>query len=85
VLVKSMDRAAATAKKPADKVVMDRLDQQPRTSIRADGRRKRARMRAFGQLIGDVLARRIAPFDAAAAQETAALIGLHRSAHFFLK
>jgi toxin FitB len=40
--------------------------------IMADGRRKLARMKAFGQLIGDVLER---PFDAAAAQETAALMG----------
>ena len=40
--------------------------------IMADGRWKLARMKAFGQLIGDVLERRIAPFDAAAAQETAA-------------
>jgi predicted nucleic acid-binding protein len=78
-------------REPADKVVMDWLDQQPRTSvwitaitmleihfgleIMADGRRKLARMKAFGQLFGDVLERRIAPFDAAAAQETAALMG----------
>jgi hypothetical protein len=78
-------------REPADKVVMDWLDQQPRTSvwitaitmleihfgleIMADGRRKLARMKAFRQLIGDVLERRIAPFDAAAAQETAALMG----------
>jgi toxin FitB len=77
-------------REPADKVVMDWLDQQ-RTSvwitaitmleihfgleIMADGRRKLARMKAFGQLIDDVLERRIAPFDAAAAQETAALMG----------
>jgi toxin FitB len=78
-------------REPADKVVMDWLDRQPRTSVwitaitmleihfglefMADGRRKLARMKAFGQLIGDVLERRIAPFDAAAAQETAALMG----------
>jgi toxin FitB len=78
-------------REPADKVVMDWLDQQPRTSvwitaitmleihlgleIMADGRRKLARMKAFGQLIGDVLERRIAAFDAAAAQETAASMG----------
>jgi toxin FitB len=78
-------------REPADKVVMDWLDQQPRTSvwitaitmleihfgleIMAHGRRKLARMKAFGQLIGHVLERRIAPFDAAAAQATAALMG----------
>jgi toxin FitB len=78
-------------REPADKVVMDWLDHQPRASvwitaitmleihfgleIMADGRRKLAQMKAFRQLIGDVLERRIAPFDAAAALETAALMG----------
>ena len=76
---------------PADKVVLDWLDQQPRTSIwitavtmleihfgleiMADGRRKLARVKAFNRLIDETLERRIASFDAAAAQETAALIG----------
>ncbi len=76
---------------PADKVVLGWLDQQPRTSvwitavtlleihfgleIMADGRRKVARMRAFRHLVDEALERRVAPFDSAAAQETAALMG----------
>lgn len=76
---------------PADQAVLDWLDQQPRTSvwitavtmlevhfgleIMADGRRKLARAKAFRQLIDVKLERRIANFDAAAAQETAALMG----------
>jgi predicted nucleic acid-binding protein len=71
---------------PADEAVLAWLDQQPRTSvwitaitmleihfgleIMANGRRK-----AFKQLIGETLERRIAFFDAAAAQETAVLMG----------
>jgi toxin FitB len=78
-------------REPADKAVLDWLDQQPRTSvwlttitmleihfgleIMADGRRKLARTEAFRQLVDDVLERRIAPFDAAAARETAVLMG----------
>jgi toxin FitB len=78
-------------REPADKVVLDWLDQQPRTSvwvtsitmleihfgleIVTDGRRKTARAKAFRQLIEGTLERRIAHFDAAAAQETAVLMG----------
>jgi toxin FitB len=78
-------------REPADNVVLDWLDRQPRVSvwvtaitmleihfgleIMADGRRKLARLEAFRQLIDDVLERRIAPFDGAAAQETAVLMG----------
>ncbi len=78
-------------REPADKAVSAWLDLQPRTSvwitaitileiqfgleITADGRRKLARVRAFGQLINEVLDRRIALFDAAAAHETAVLMG----------
>jgi toxin FitB len=43
--------------------------------LMADGRRKLARMEAFRHLIDQVLERRIAVFDAAAAQETAVLMG----------
>jgi toxin FitB len=78
-------------REPADKVVLDWLDQQPRTSvwvssitmleihfgleIMADGRRRTARIQAFRQLIEETLERRIANFDAAAARETAMLMG----------
>ena len=78
-------------REPADNVVLDWLDRQPRVSvwvtaittleihfgleIMADGRRKLARVQAFRQLIDEVLERRIAPFDGAAAQETAVLMG----------
>jgi predicted nucleic acid-binding protein len=78
-------------RKPADKAVLDWLDQQPRMSvwvtsitmleihfgleIMADGRRKLARADAFRGLIDEVLERRIALFDAAAARETAVLMG----------
>jgi toxin FitB len=82
---------SALMRDPADRVVLDWLDRQPRTSIwitaitmleihfgleiMADGRRKLARVKAFSQLIDETLERRIASFDAAAARETAALIG----------
>jgi predicted nucleic acid-binding protein len=46
--------------------------------IMADGRRKPARKEALRQLIDGVLERRIAMFDAAAAQETAVLMGARR-------
>jgi toxin FitB len=78
-------------REPADKAVLEWLDQQPRTSvwvtaitmleihfgleIMADGRRKLARVEAFKHLIDEVLERRIALFDAAAATETAVLMG----------
>jgi toxin FitB len=74
----------------ADKAVLRWLDQQPRTSvwitaitileihfgleIMADGRRKLAREEAFTRLIEEKLERRVASFDAAAAQETAVLM-----------
>jgi predicted nucleic acid-binding protein len=74
----------------ADKAVLRWLDQQPRTSVwitavtmleirfglevMADGRRKLAREEAFTRLIEEKLERRIASFDAAAAQETAVLM-----------
>ncbi len=77
-------------REPADKVVLRWLDQQPRISVwitaitmleirfgfevMADGRRKLARVKAFNRLIDETLERRIASFDAAAAQETAILM-----------
>jgi predicted nucleic acid-binding protein len=77
-------------REPADKVVLEWLDLQPRTSvwvtaitmleihfgleIMTDGRRKPARVKAFKQLIDEKLERRIVSFDAAAAQETAVLM-----------
>jgi toxin FitB len=77
-------------REPADKVVLRWLDQQPRISIwitaitmleicfglevMTDGRRKLARVKAFNRLIDEKLERRIASFDTAAAQETAALM-----------
>jgi predicted nucleic acid-binding protein len=42
--------------------------------VMADGRRKLARVKAFNRLIDEKLERRIASFDAAAAQETAILM-----------
>jgi toxin FitB len=85
---------SALMRDPADEAVSNWLDQQPRTSvwvtaitmleihfgleIMADGRRKLARIEAFRHLIDEVLERRIAVFDAAAAQETAALMGVRR-------
>jgi toxin FitB len=81
-------------REPADKAVLRWLDQQPRISVwitaitmleirfglevMADGRRKLARVKAFNRLIDETLERRIASFDAAAAQETAILM---RSRH----
>ncbi len=78
-------------REPPDELVLGWLDQQPRTSIwitsitmleiqfglqiMADGHRKRARVKAFEHLIDDTLERRIASFDAAAAHETAVLMG----------
>jgi len=77
-------------REPADKVMLRWLDQQPRISVwitsitmleicfglevMADGRRKLARVKAFRRLIDEKLERRIASFDAAAAQETAILM-----------
>jgi predicted nucleic acid-binding protein len=77
-------------REPTDKVVLRWLDQQPRISVwitaitmleirfglevMADGRRKLARVKAFNRLIDETLERRIASFDAAAAQETAILM-----------
>jgi predicted nucleic acid-binding protein len=77
-------------REPTDKVVLRWLDQQPRISVwitaitmleirfglevMADGRRKLARVKAFNRLIDEKLERRIASFDAAAAQETAILM-----------
>ena len=77
-------------REPADKAVLRWLDRQPRTSvwitaitileihfgleIMADGRRKLAREEAFARLIDQKLERRVASFDAAAAQETAVLM-----------
>jgi predicted nucleic acid-binding protein len=76
---------------PPEKAVLAWLDQQPRTSvwitaitmlevhfgldIMADGKRKLARAKAFRQLVDQTLERRIAFFDAAAAEETAILMG----------
>jgi predicted nucleic acid-binding protein len=67
------------------------LDQQPRASvwttaitvleirfgleIMPDGRRLVARREAFDRLIAEKLERRVAPFDTAAARETATLMG----------
>jgi toxin FitB len=78
-------------REPANRAVLDWLDQQPRTSVwttavtileihfglevMSDGRRKQARIKAFKQLVDEMLERRIAAFDAAAAQETAILMG----------
>lgn len=74
-----------------DTAVLRWLDEQPRASvwttaitvlevsfgleIMPDGRRLLARREAFGSLIAEKLERRVAPFDAAAAQETAVLMG----------
>jgi hypothetical protein len=75
MIILDTNAISSLIREPADKVVMDWLDQQPRTSvwitaitmleihfglqIMADGGRKLARTKAFGQLIGDVLERRI--------------------------
>ena len=75
---------------PPDAVLVRWLDSQPRTSVwittitvleirfgldlMPDGRRAAALRTAFDRLVVDVLQRRIAPFDAAAAGETAALM-----------
>jgi predicted nucleic acid-binding protein len=77
-------------REPADNVVLRWLDQQPRTSVwitaitmleirfglevMVDGRRKLAREKAFNRLIDEKLERRIASFDASAAQATAVLM-----------
>jgi predicted nucleic acid-binding protein len=77
-------------REPVDKTVLRWLDRQPRTSVwitaittleirfglevMVDGRRKLAREEAFNRLIDEKLERRIASFDAAAAQETAVLM-----------
>jgi predicted nucleic acid-binding protein len=74
-----------------DMAVLRWLDEQPRASvwttaitvlevrfgleIMADGRRLLARQEAFDRLIAEKLERRVAPFDATAAQETAVLMG----------
>lgn len=66
------------------------LDRQPRTSvwitavtvlevrfgldIMPDGRRASALRTAFGRFVAETLGRRVAPFDAAAAEETASLM-----------
>jgi len=75
---------------PADVAVLRWLDRQPRISVwttvitvleirfglevMPDGRRRQARGKAFERLIEDTLERRVAPFDAAAARETAILM-----------
>jgi toxin FitB len=85
---------SALMREPADQAVLAWLDGQPRTSVwvtavtmleihfglevMTDGRRKLARLEAFTQLVDRVLERRIAPFDAAAARETAALMGMRQ-------
>ncbi|MEN3214019.1 type II toxin-antitoxin system VapC family toxin [Methylorubrum populi] len=74
---------------PPDPVLVPWLDSQPRTSVwittitvleikfgldlMPDGRRAAALRTAFDRLVAEVLQRRIAPFDAAAASETASL------------
>jgi len=81
---------SALMREPVDSAVLRWLDQQPRTSVwitaittleirfglevMADGRRKLAREEAFKRLLDEMLERRIASFDAAAAQETAVLM-----------
>lgn len=75
---------------PPDPVLVPWLDAQPRDSVwittitvleirfglelMPDGRRAAALRTAFDRLVADVLQRRVAPFDAAAASETAALM-----------
>ncbi|MEN3238747.1 type II toxin-antitoxin system VapC family toxin [Methylobacterium ajmalii] len=75
---------------PPDPVLVPWLDSQPRTSVwittitvleirfgldlMPDGRRAASLRTAFDRLVAEVLQRRIAPFDAAAASETAALM-----------
>lgn len=75
---------------PPDPVLIPWLDSQPRTSVwitaitvleikfgldlMPDGRRAAALRTAFDRLVAEVLQRRIAPFDAAAASETASLM-----------
>lgn len=75
---------------PPDPVLVPWLDAQPRNSVwittitvleirfglelMPDGRRAAALRTAFDRLVADVLQRRVAPFDAAAASETAALM-----------
>jgi len=82
---------SAFMREPPDLAVLRWLDQQPRASvwttavtvlevrfgleIMPDGRRLLARREAFDRLVTEKLERRIAPFDATAAQETASLMG----------
>ena len=82
---------SAFMREPPDLAVLRWLDKQPRASvwttavtvlevrfgleIMPDGRRLLARREAFDRLVTEKLERRIAPFDATAAQETASLMG----------
>jgi predicted nucleic acid-binding protein len=82
---------SSSMREPTDEAVLRWLDQLPRASVwitaitsleirfglevMPNGRRKAARAEAFDRLLEEILDRRIAPFDAAAAQETAVLMG----------
>jgi predicted nucleic acid-binding protein len=81
---------SALMQEAVDTIVLHWLDRQPRTSIwtsvitvlevrfgleiMPQGRRRSARNEAFERLINEKLERRVVPFDAAAAEETAALM-----------
>jgi len=85
---------SALMQEAVDTSVLHWLDRQPRTSIwtsaitvlevrfgleiMPQGRRRSARNEAFERLINEKLERRIAPFDAAAAEETAALMSVRQ-------
>lgn len=85
---------SAFMREPADSAVLNWLDRQPRSSIWTtsvsvleirfglaslpEGRRRAALDTAFSRLIDDTLERRIAPFDTAAAEATAALMGARK-------
>jgi toxin FitB len=80
---------SALMREPLDASVLRWLDQQPRSSIwisaitilevrfglqiMPQGRRRAARSEAFDRLLDEKLERRVVPFDAAAAEETATL------------
>lgn len=85
---------SAFMREPPDAAVLHWLDRQPRASVwttaitiletrfglemMPDGRRRAALSQALERLVDEKLERRIAPFDAAAAQETATLMGGRR-------
>jgi predicted nucleic acid-binding protein len=87
---------SAFMRAPVDAVVRDWLDRQPRSSIWTttitvfevnfglatlpQGRRRDALSQAFDVLINEELNRRVAVFDFAAAEQTAALVAARRRA-----